>query len=209
MLSWAAIALADAALSQTLNQKHPIKSGDNFMPKKTLALPISLLIFTIAISTGCSSGLSRSNAADLISKDARFPKIKETKYSGTGRQDDDTGENFLRAMKSQGYIDSAGKYTAKGEAAKVNWRRYAIEGYGYETWYVPVAQRELVEVTGISEPQDPTVALTEATFTWHWKPNEIGTAMNVPHLGKTTYTGRAVFQKFDDGWRVQRLEFPD
>jgi hypothetical protein len=196
-------------IAKRLNEKHPLKSEDDFMPKNILMPPIGLLIFTIAITTGCSSALSRSNAGDLISKDPRFPKTAETRYSGTGRQDDDTGENFLRAMRSQGYIDAAGKYTAKGEAAKVNWKRYAIEGYGYETWFVPVAERELVEVTGISEPQNPTEALAEATFTWHWKPNEIGKEMNVPHLGKTVYTGAATFKKFDDGWRVQRLEFQE
>jgi hypothetical protein len=147
-------------------------------------------------------GLSRSNAAALISKNASFPKTWETLYSGRNNQDDNQGEHFLQGMKSQGYIDSDGKYTPKGEAAKVNWRKRTFSASpSYENWYVPCGERELIEVTGISETQ---ISMAEATFTWHWKPNEIGKAID---LGKETYTGRAVFQKFDDGWRVQRLTF--
>jgi hypothetical protein len=173
------------------------------MLKNVLVFLISLLVFTsLAISTGCSSGLSRSNAADLISKNPSFHKTWDTLYSGRNDPKDNQGEHFLQGMKSQGYVDSDGKYTPKGEAAKVNWRKLTFEGFpNYVNWYVPCGERELIEVTGISETQNPTGA--EATFTWHWKPNEIGKGW----LGRETYTGTAVFQKFDDGWRVKGITF--
>lgn len=97
----------------------------------------------------------------------------------------------------------------------------------------PVAQREFIEVTGITK-QGETQAMVE--FTWRWKPNEIGKALDsstsefkslpvelqqllsgekIPEGAergtdwridwKEEKQGRAFFQKYDDGWRLIKI----
>lgn len=98
---------------------------------------------------------------------------------------------------------------------------------------LPLAQREFVEVTGITN-QGETQATVE--FKWRWKPNEIGRALDsstgefkslpvelqqlltgekIPEGEmqsrdwrmdwKAEKQGRALFQKYDDGWRLIKI----
>ena len=95
--------------------------------------------------------------------------------------------------------------TAKGErmAREQAWQETSRPGFlGVRDhfWIVPMAQRQVAEVTGVTEPAEGSTK-AEALFTWRWAlltgggpapgllPNEGG-------------TGRAVLQKFDDGWRA-------
>jgi hypothetical protein len=66
---------------------------------------------------------------------------------------------------------------------------------------VPVARRELVEVTGISKQGN----LGDVDFTWRWVPlNEFGAAF---YSSELRYRSTVGFRYYDDGWRVVESAF--
>jgi hypothetical protein len=61
---------------------------------------------------------------------------------------------------------------------------------------VPIANRELLEVTGISKNGN----FADVDFSWKWVPiNEIGAAL---YSGSLKYGSSVGFKHYDDGWRV-------
>lgn len=115
--------------------------------------------------------------------------------------------------------------------------RYVTSDNGRKMWEelklpvneiaVPIAEKEFIEVTGITKQNDNTV---QVDYKWRWKPNEIGRSLDsssaefksLPEKIKSDllappslYTSRdrriswtgeqqakAKFQKYDDGWRL-------
>ena len=63
-------------------------------------------------------------------------------------------------------------------------------------FFIPVAKRELVAVTGISKQGN----LADVDFTWKWVPlNEVGAALYSADLH---YSSTVAFRDYDDGWRI-------
>ena len=61
---------------------------------------------------------------------------------------------------------------------------------------IPVARRELVEITGVSKQGN----VAEVDFTWKWVPlNEIGAVL---YSSAVHYKSTAGFRNYDDGWRI-------
>lgn len=61
---------------------------------------------------------------------------------------------------------------------------------------IPVARRELVEITGVSKQGN----VADVDFTWKWIPlNEIGAAL---YSSEVHYKSTAGFRNYDDGWRI-------
>jgi len=61
---------------------------------------------------------------------------------------------------------------------------------------IPVARRELVEITGVSKQGN----VADVDFTWKWVPlNEIGAALYSSDLHYKSTVG---FRNYDDGWRI-------
>jgi len=185
--------------------------------RSTINMVLLLLIGLLSLAAvACSGGLSRSNAADLISRDADFSKPREETYR-TGyvegltlqqmREAYNDSWRVYPAMQSAGYIETTDALnginvtlTEKGRRESANWKCNVRYDGQTECWF-PSLAREVVEVTGITEG-DGTKA--DATFTWRWKPlNDVGKAMN---LDAVTHQGRAAFQKYDDGWRVVAVD---
>lgn len=115
--------------------------------------------------------------------------------------------------------------------------RYAATDKGRKMWEevklsvnetaVPIAEKEFIEVIGITKQNDNTV---QVDYKWQWKPNEIGRSLDsssaefkvLPEKIRgdllappALYTSRdrtmswtgeqqakAKFQKYDDGWRL-------
>ena len=64
------------------------------------------------------------------------------------------------------------------------------------SFFIPVARRELVAVTGISKQG----SLADVDFTWRWVPlNEVGAAL---YSGDLHYNSTVGFRDYDDGWRM-------
>jgi len=61
---------------------------------------------------------------------------------------------------------------------------------------VPIATRELIEVTGVSKNGN----LADVDFSWKWVPaNEVGAALS---SGGMQYKSSVGFKHYDDGWRI-------
>jgi hypothetical protein len=71
-------------------------------------------------------------------------------------------------------------------------------------WEIPVADRKLVEVTGISEAKSPlegpTMAVVE--FTWQFVRT---TVVNTP-VDPKPHPAKATFKLYDDGWRLVNID---
>jgi hypothetical protein len=70
------------------------------------------------------------------------------------------------------------------------------EGADKTSFFIPVARRELVGVTGISKQGSQA----DVDFTWRWVPlNEVGAAL---YSGDLHYNSTVGFRDYDDGWRI-------
>jgi hypothetical protein len=168
-----------------------------------------VLLFASIICAGC--GLNRSSAASIISKHERFVTTKSRSYYdwliSQKNADSEDGE-LARALISLGYMDATGKLTKKGDEAKNTWKAKDTPVFmapDYRTYEIPLGKREIILVTGLSDVQNPLGSFVQATFTWHWSPvSDVGTEMKID---KNTYTGAALLQKYDDGWRIPNIQF--
>jgi hypothetical protein len=167
------------------------------------------------ILTNCTGHLNRSKAAGLISE---YPKFSEVLTGDVrlgevyvmGVLGDD--QRIYEALKAAGYLQVANQanplmhsanLTEKGKKAAAEWETGS--GLAGKFYKVPYAKREIVEVTGISEPKEGGNT-AQAKFTWRLVPlNDIGKAMS---LDTKNVEGDAVLQKFDDGWRVVNIFGP-
>lgn len=176
------------------------------------ALIILACISILTISCG-SDGLSRSKAAALISENQKFSEaIKgEMRFGQVYAKGMSDTENYelYAVLKSLGYIEegqdknplmSNVNLTEKGKIEAANWEKgNNLWGDNYK---IPLAKREVVEVTGISESKSGD-NFAQATFTWHLQPiGEIGKALDTGKDSEQKFDGTATLQKFDDGWRV-------
>lgn len=187
------------------------------MSRKIFSSSICSLILLACVSiliVGCGSGgLSRSKAAALISDNEKFSEalkgeIRFGQVYAKGMSDTENHELY-EVLKSLGYIEegqdknplmSNVSLTEKGKKEAANWEKgNNLWGDNYK---IPLAKREVVEVTGISESKSGD-NFAQATFKWHFQPiNEIGKAMTKGKDFDRTYDETATFQKFDDGWRI-------
>lgn len=173
-----------------------------------------LVLLGISLVTiSCNGKLSRSEAARLIPNDQKFSETKGGNITvgvplGFLTPNENVKLNKVLVSlnyieyRDQGGYDGVINLTDKGQKEAVNWKKYNTVGiYSYT---VPYAKREIIEVTGISEPKSDD-NLAQAKFTWRWQPaNEIGRAMDKSEF-EQNYDGEATLQKYDDGWRVVKV----
>lgn len=169
----------------------------------------------VSVSFGCSGQkqFNRSKAQDLIRQSTSFNRknvvtfktgtVSGLFFSGSYRQDPESRKYAvldhlgLILVERGGLLDTV-RLTEKGTAESKGWKTLDVGGSGpSDFWQIPVAEREFVEITGVTEPL-PTEATAE--FTWKWIPNSMGKNFNIDS-GKI-YHGRAWFKLYDDGWRL-------
>lgn len=93
--------------------------------------------------------------------------------------------------------------TEEGERTFGEWPN---EQFGTRTLYkVPVASRELIEVTGLAV--DPSAGRATTEFTWRVKREPAGALLKLMgfELGEVK-PGEALLTLYDDGWRVTELK---
>ncbi len=181
-----------------------------------------ILLGICFLTVNCDGGLSRSEAAKLISGNQKFsePMKVEFRYGqvygkGVGEStswDISVNQHIYSVLDSLGYIEMGYdpnplmdivNLTEKGKKEAANWEQGS--GMMGKFYKIPVLKREIVEVTGISEPKSGENT-SQATFTWRWQPiNEIGKALGDENTFEKLFEGSAQFQKFDDGWRVMNV----
>lgn len=84
--------------------------------------------------------------------------------------------------------------TMLGRKQSAGWR---TAGAG---WFVPISRRELVSVDGVRQQTNSA----DVDFSWKWLPLQ---GDEVPASIEFPYKGRAVFERYDDGWRLEESLF--
>lgn len=155
--------------------------------------------------------LTRRLAADLISGSAAFraPQYYSFRTGLLSNQEFGAPETLM--LEWRGWIIGTQKWCPPGFEPRPCWDvvlspagvdvfRPLMSAEGGQVITVPVARRELVEITGISKAGN----FADVEFTWHWLPlNEVGAAL---YDSDTRYRSTAAFRRYDDGWRVVTKE---
>ncbi len=190
---------------------------------------VALFLLATTCLLACSKSLTRSSAADLIKANATFEEPMSVKLPvGKIWFDFRNFYNFfpIRNFERIGLINvfetgrTSGMWskeyvvrlTSKGESEKAKWEAtdekinswFSPPSPEATIYLVPIATRKLDEITGIRTPGDePREAVAE--FSWHWEPTQTGQELekNPPTQKQET---EALFQLYDDGWRVGRLK---
>jgi hypothetical protein len=177
------------------------------MPRSQVAIVIVLLGITVACSP--RDFLTRRLATDLIAGSDSF-KVTQQFWLRTGviSNKDYTSPEYV-ALRRRGWITGNGVacpsdinaapcwdmvITPLGVDALRDWVSASAASSQYIS--VPVAQRELLAVTGIHKDG----SLADVDFHWRWAAvNEVGAAL---YAKNTEYYSTVGFIHYDDGWRV-------
>jgi hypothetical protein len=150
-----------------------------------------------------ASELSRAKASELIRNSPVFNEPKtESLFTGVLNPPD---SRVYLALESKGliHVDRTGfgqvRLTERGKTESKNWRNDGFCCENGNKWAIPVAKRELLDVTGVSQ-QPPNSAGVE--FTWRW--TSIGEIFKLEEGEVSTHSGSVICKLYDDGWRVSR-----
>jgi hypothetical protein len=173
------------------------------------------LLFLLPLSA-CSPRdfLTRRLAADLIAASSVFrtPQQFLLRTGMLSNQDYLAPESLV--LQRRGWISATSKRCPPNLAPPPCWD-VVLTPSGVDTirvlvppaeaekpsFNVPVARRELLEVTGLTKQGN----LGDVDFTWRWVPlNEFGAALYSPDLHYKSTVG---FRYYDDGWRLIEAPF--
>jgi hypothetical protein len=70
-------------------------------------------------------------------------------------------------------------------------------------YHIPVAERQLIEVTGIAS--EPNGMRARVEFTWKWTPTSHGKYLPNKVPSGEAHAGAVDFQLYDDGWRMGQM----
>lgn len=191
-------------------------------------------------TTASTRELSRSRAAELIKMDSDFKSTFDRKIPvGRFWYDGQNIEYFLYDdllplvdqsilnLKKTGRKEYAGRYieqivelTTKGEIEAKAWLKtsesikgefeIAPDSPDVTVYRMAIAERQLVEVTGIAMNEGGKTARVE--FTWKWIPTTQAKLLPKKVPSNEPHECAAVFRFYDDGWRLVKPfcieEFP-
>lgn len=177
------------------------------MRKSVVSLAVSVLVFALACSP--RDFLTRRLAVDLIAGSDTF-KAPQQFWLRTGlvSNKEYTSPEYL-VLQRHGWLTAASSACAGNVAPPPCWD-VTLTPLGVETlrdWVpasaaasqyfsVPVARRELLDVTGITKNGN----VADVDFQWKWAPlNEVGAAL---YTESVEYNSTVGFIHYDDGWRV-------
>jgi len=177
------------------------------MPK--LKIPLLTAMLCLAVACSPRDFLTRRLAADLIAGSDTF-KATQQFWLRTGiiPNKDYLSPEYL-VLQRRGWITgnlvSCPNGVAPPPCLDVSFTPIGVETFrdlipsdntASKYFQVPIATRELIEITGISK----NGSLADVDFSWKWVPaNEVGAAL---YSGGMTYKSSVGFKHYDDGWRV-------
>lgn len=182
---------------------------------------VSMLCVSGTIGCSATGELNRSQASALIGSSQQFktPAFEQVFLGADYRSVDFIGAGnwvVVDALLSSGYLEKQGgeiNLTAKGEAACKDSPR---DPERENARSFPVAHREFVEVSGITDAAIAGPGVKEVRFTWRWSPTALGKELlpSIPKLastysGEQSREGTALFRLYDDGWRLEEVQFGD
>jgi hypothetical protein len=174
-----------------------------------------------------TNDLSRGRAAEMIKAHPEFNSTIDLRVLVGLVWEDGRGDLFIGDLKllvDQGivtmketgngkygrYIEHLVELTPKGEIEAKAWEKTTVEerfdsiGLVKSTvtvYHVVIAQKQLIEITGIAVSEGGKNARVE--FTWRWAPTaHARLSKRVP--SNKLQECEAYFQLYDDGWRIVR-----
>ena len=196
----------EPALSMSKGAARWFSGTARLMRKKS-----TLSLFAVLFLLSCSPRdfLTRRLAADLISTSDAFKTPQQfVLQTGVVSNKEYVSPEYL-VLQRHGWISASTAPCSPGLAPPPCWD-VLLTPAGVETvralipaeaatktsLAIPVAKRELVNVTGISKQGN----VAAVDFTWRWVSlNEIGAAL---YSGDLLYSATVGFRDYDDGWRV-------
>ena len=171
-----------------------------------------LLTTVLCIAPACSPRdfLSRRLATDLISSSEAFkaPQVFWLKTGIVSNKDFNSPDSLV--LQRRGWTIGTQQKCPAGVDPPPCWD-VILSPHGVDTFRslisestrggtlmpIRVAQREIVDITGISKAGN----FADVEFLWHWVPlNEVGGAL---YDSGVRYRSTVGFRSYDDGWRVQ------
>jgi hypothetical protein len=171
-----------------------------------------LLATVLCLASACSPRdfLTRRLAADLISASDAF-KVPQVFWLRTGIvSNKDFNSPDALVLQRRGWIIGTQQKCPPGVDPPPCWD-VLLSPHGVDTFRslisesthggnlvpIPVARREMVDITGISKAGN----FADVEFLWHWVAmNEAGSAL---YDSGVRYRSIVGFRSYDDGWRVQ------
>jgi len=132
--------------------------------------------------------------------------------------------------KSRSYHHVDLELLEKGKAQSANWEPYAEKMGGKVGWKVPIGEREFIRIVEmVSGPEGTTSDTVMVSFTWKWKPNELGQwfdQASTSYIGpiapqgyvrgpfdievndsRATYWGTADLHRTGDTWQLDNFQW--
>ena len=170
-----------------------------------------LLTMLLCLASACSPRdfLNRRLATDLISASDAFkaPQVFWLKTGIVSNKDFNSPDSLV--LQRHGWIIGTQQKCPPGVDPAPCWdvilSPHGVDAFrslisestrGGTLMPIPVAQREIVDITGISKAGN----FADVEFLWHWVAmNEVGSAL---YDSGVRYRSTAGFRSYDDGWRV-------
>lgn len=192
--------------------------------KRSIPAMASLMLLMSMGLLACGDGrLDREKAKALIIQSAHFPRQSTDKFTvgkQTFRDKNENLENFLVA-KHLMTSENRGTESISITSYEVHYLELTSEGQKYKVGdasdgdqqycVMKVADQVFVEVTGLRE----TVPGRSAEVEFTWKFDNITPFGEAARLNRRAerrdynsgqlFTAKALFEKYDDGWRVKGL----
>jgi hypothetical protein len=175
-------------------------------------LKVFLLTTVLCLAPACSPRdfLTRRLATDLISSSDEFkaPQVFWLKTGIVSNKDFNSPDSLV--LQRRGWIIGTEAKCPVGVDPPPCWE-VILSPHGVDAFHslisestqggtlmpIRVAQREIVDITGISKAGN----FADVEFLWHWVPmNEVG---GVLYDTGVRYRSTVGFRSYDDGWRVQ------
>ena len=191
-----------------------------------MRLRTRVLVTSIVLAMcACSKDLSRSRAVALI-RNSYVTVEPVTVTLGTGEypltdvatcrsenplvaQMEALGFVRLEPVHGGAFVSTLVSLTPAGQQESKTWAKeprgnfvLMLRKYKGDGWRVPIAKRDVVEITGITKQELMGMVMTEAQFTWTAAPTKMGTALG---QRETSGRGQAMFRLYDDGWRLEHI----
>lgn len=164
-------------------------------------LIISIFLF---VTVGCSSNLSRSEAEEIILKENNYPVQRTHKLLVANQYDLET----YHKLQEKGMLVYATYGSYMNRSVKVEFTEKGKQ-YVLSEPYIDITARvvdvvvgveSFEEITGIQQVNE-TSAIAEYTVSF----KDITPFGEVLDMKPETFTMKATFNKYDDGWRIEKL----
>jgi len=179
--------------------------------RKTPILALCLLMGLALSSCSPRDFLTRRLATDLIAASDAFKTPQQFAIqTGILSNKDYVSPEYL-VLQQHGWVSATTARCVPGMAPAPCWN-VLLTPSGVDTvralvpaeeadkasFFIPIARRELLGVTGISKRGSEA----DVDFTWRWVPlNEVGAAL---YSGDLHYNSTVGFREYDDGWRLMQ-----